>query len=236
MYRTEVARAGEDAVSTGVASFLSGVYYWMTFALGLSALCAWLVGTSENLTRMILKNPVMMIVLIVLELGLVFVISGLIQKMSAAVATALFSLYAALNGLTLGFVFIAYSIPAISSAFLTTTVTFAAMAVYGTVTKRDLTKLGSILFMALIGLIIASVVNMFWANSTLYWIVTYAGVLIFVGLTAYDAQAIKNLYLNMNDGASETRRKLAVLGALTLYLDFINLFLFLLRIFGGRRD
>lgn len=226
-------RGEESAVSVG--SFLSSVYGWMTFALGLSALCAYLVGTSADLRKAILQNPVMMVVLILLELGLVFVISGMIQKMSAAVATALFSFYAALNGVTLGFIFIAYSIPAIASAFFTTTITFGAMAFYGTVTKRDLTNLGSILFMALIGLIIASIVNIFWANSTLYWIVTYAGVLIFVGLTAYDAQKIKIMYLNGSDGSAEMNRKLAVIGALTLYLDFVNLFLYLLRLFGRRR-
>ena len=226
-------RGEESAVSVG--SFLSSVYGWMTFALGLSALCAYLVGTSADLRKAILQNPVMMVVLILLELGLVFVITGMIRKMSAAVATALFSFYAALNGVTLGFIFIAYSIPAIASAFLTTTITFAAMAFYGTVTKRDLTNLGSILFMALIGLIIATIVNIFWANSTLYWIVTYAGVLIFVGLTAYDAQKIKIMYLNGSDGSPEMNRKLAVIGALTLYLDFVNLFLYLLRLFGRRR-
>ena len=235
MYNKDAVTSRGEEAAVSVGSFLSSVYGWMTFALGLSALCAYLVGTSADLRKAILQNPVMMVVLILLELGLVFVITGMIRKMSAAVATALFSFYAALNGVTLGFIFIAYSIPAIASAFFTTTITFGAMAFYGTVTKRDLTNLGSILFMALIGLIIASIVNIFWANSTLYWIVTYAGVLIFVGLTAYDAQKIKIMYLNGSDGSAETNRKLAVIGALTLYLDFVNLFLYLLRLFGRRR-
>ena len=232
MYRNEIVREAVDS-RTGVAVFLTGVYYWMTFALGLSALCAWAVGTTPKLCKMVFGSPLMWI-LIIAELGLVFVLSGMIQKISASLATALFAAYAALNGVTLGFIFAVYSPAAIASAFATTAVTFGAMAVFGSVTKCDLTKLGSILFMALIGLIIASLVNLFWANSTLYWVVTYAGVLIFVGLTAYDAQKIKQLYLRLGE-TSEMNRKLMVLGALSLYLDFINLFLCLLRIFG-RRD
>ena len=179
--------------------------------------------------------PVLLTVLIVAELGLVIGISWGINKMAAATATALFALYAALNGVTLGYIFVVYTLPAITGAFLTTAATFAVMAIIGTVTRRDLSKLGSILFMALIGLILASLVNLFLQNSMFGWIVTYAGVLIFVGLTAYDAQKIKRLYLQMG-GEMEINRKLSVLGALTLYLDFINLFLMLLRIFGGRRN
>lgn len=235
MYRDGMTTEVGARTSSGVAAFLTGVYYWMTFALGISALCAWAVGTTPALNRLVFQNPGLLLVLIVAELGLVIAVSGFINKMAASTATALFALYAALNGVTLGYIFIVYSIPAITSAFLTTTATFAVMAVIGTVTKRDLTKLGSILFMALIGLIIASIVNLFWANSTFYWLITYAGVLIFVGLTAYDAQKIKQMYLTMG-GDMETNRKLSVLGALSLYLDFINLFLLLLRIFGGRRN
>ena len=231
MYRNEIVREAVDSRSA-VAAFLTGVYYWMTFALGLSALCAWAVGTTPKLSKMVFGSPLLWI-LIIAELGLVFVLSGMIQKMSASLATALFAAYAALNGVTLGFVFAVYSPAAITSAFATTAVTFGAMAVFGTVTKRDLTKLGSLLFMALIGLVIASVVNIFWANSTLYWGVTYAGVLIFGGLTAYDAQKIKLMYDQLG-GTSEMNRKLMVLGALSLYLDFVNLFLYLLRIFGKR--
>lgn len=231
MYRNEIVREAVDSRSA-VAAFLTGVYYWMTFALGLSALCAWAVGTTPKLSKMVFGSPLLWI-LIIAELGLVCVLSGMIQKMSASLATALFAAYAALNGVTLGFVFAVYSPAAITSAFATTAVTFGAMAVFGTVTKRDLTKLGSLLFMALIGLVIASVVNIFWANSTLYWGVTYAGVLIFVGLTAYDAQKIKLMYYQLG-GTSEMNRKLMVLGALSLYLDFVNLFLYLLRIFGKR--
>lgn len=235
MYRNGMTTEIGVRSTSGVAAFLTGVYYWMTFALGLSALCAWAVGTTPALTNLVYKNPILLTVLILAELGLVITVSWGINKMSAATATALFALYAALNGVTLGYIFIVYTLPAITSAFLTTTLTFAVMAVIGTVTKRDLTRLGSILLMALIGLIIASFVNIFLQNSTMGWIITYVGVLIFVGLTAYDAQKVKQMYLTMG-GDMETNRKISVLGALTLYLDFINLFLMLLRIFGGRRN
>ena len=235
MYRNGMSTEIGVRSTSGVAAFLTGVYYWMTFALGLSALCAWAVGTTPALTNLVYKNPLLLTVLIVAELGLVIAVSWGINKMSAATATALFALYAALNGVTLGYIFIVYTIPAITSAFLTTTLTFAVMAIIGSVTKRDLTRLGSILLMALIGLIIASFVNIFLKNSTMGWIITYAGVLIFVGLTAYDAQKVKQMYLTMG-GDMETNRKISVLGALTLYLDFVNLFLMLLRIFGGRRN
>ena len=235
MYRNGMTTEIGVRSTSGVAAFLTGVYYWMTFALGLSALCAWAVGTTPALTNLVYKNPLLLSVLIVAELGLVIAVSWGINKMSAATATALFALYAALNGVTLGYIFIVYTIPAITSAFLTTTMTFAVMAIIGSVTKRDLTRLGSILLMALIGLIIASFVNIFLKNSTMGWIITYAGVLIFVGLTAYDAQKVKQMYLTMG-GDMETNRKISVLGALTLYLDFVNLFLMLLRIFGGRRN
>ena len=235
MYRNGMTTEIGVRSTSGVAAFLTGVYYWMTFALGLSALCAWAVGTTPALTNLVYKNPLLLTVLIVAELGLVIAVSWGINKMSAATATALFALYAALNGVTLGYIFIVYTIPAITSAFLTTTLTFAVMAILGSVTKRDLTRLGSILLMALIGLIIASFVNIFLKNSTMGWIITYAGVLIFVGVTAYDAQKVKQMYLTMG-GDMETNRKISVLGALTLYLDFVNLFLMLLRIFGGRRN
>ena len=235
MYRNGMTTEIGVRSTSGVAAFLTGVYYWMTFALGLSALCAWAVGTTPALTNLVYKNPLLLTVLIVAELGLVIAVSWGINKMSAATATALFALYAALNGVTLGYIFIVYTIPAITSAFLTTTLTFAVMAIIGSVTKRDLTRLGSILLMALIGLIIASFVNIFLKNSTMGWIITYAGVLVFVGLTAYDAQKVKQMYLTMG-GDMETNRKISVLGALTLYLDFVNLFLMLLRIFGGRRN
>lgn len=235
MYRNGMTTEIGTRSGSAIATLLTGVYYWMTFALGISALCAWAVGTTPALTKLIFQNPILLGVLILAELGLVIAVSWGINKMSAATATALFAFYAALNGITLGSIFLVYSLPAITAAFATTAGTFAVMAVYGSVTKRDLSKFGSILFMGLLGLIIASIVNIFLRSSGLDWIITYAGVLIFVALTAYDAQKIKHLYIAMG-GDVETNKKIAVLGALTLYLDFVNLFLYLLRIFGGKRN
>ncbi len=235
MYDESSFEVKEGSRSAGLMSCLANVYWWMTFALMISALSAYLVGTSPELAKLFIGNRILFFILIFAELGLVLWISAGINKMTASTATALFILYAAVNGLTLSFIFIAYSVKVIAMTFAVTAGTFAAMAVVGTVTKKDLTSFGNLFFMALIGLIIASVVNIFWANSTLYWICTYAGVLIFVGLTAYDANRIKQMYLEMGTDNPETVRKVAVLGALALYLDFINLFLYLLRIFG-RRD
>lgn len=225
-----------SAASPALAACLANVYWWMTFALLVSGVTAWAVGTSAELSRMIFQNRGVFLILILAELGMVLWISAGINRMQASTATALFIAYSVLNGLTLSFIFIAYSLGSIAVTFAVTAGTFGAMAVIGTLTKKDLTSLGNLFFMALIGLIIASLVNLFWQNSILYWFVTYAGVLIFVGLTAYDAQKIKRMYLAAGTDDSETVRKIAVLGALTLYLDFINLFLYLLRIFGGRRN
>lgn len=221
--------------SNSLTACLLNVYWWMAFALLISATSAYLVGTSEEMLKLFIKNPLMFWVAILVEFGLVIAISAGINRMAAATATALFILYAAVNGLTLSFIFAVYSPEAIVTTFAVTAGTFGAMAVIGTITKKDLTSLGNLFFMALLGLIIASVVNLFCANSTLYWICTYAGILIFVGLTAYDANKIKMMYIQAGTDDRETVRKIAVIGALQLYLDFVNLFLYLLRIFGRRR-
>ncbi|MBO4647799.1 MAG: Bax inhibitor-1/YccA family protein [Lentisphaeria bacterium] len=221
--------------SNSLARAMTGVYWWMTFALIVSGLSAWMVGTSPELSKLIIGNQAVFMILALVEIGMVIGISAGINKLSAATATALFILYAAINGLTLSVIFIAYRLDSIAVTFAVTAGTFGVMAVVGTVTRADLSKLGSLLMMALFGLIIASIVNIFWFNKTLYWICTYAGVLIFVGLTAYDVQKIKKMYINMGTDNPETVRKIAVLGALSLYLDFVNLLLYLLRIFGRRR-
>ena len=234
MYREGIT-FDHDQPRVSVKAVMNGVYGWMTFALALSGLCAWLVGTTPNLAKSLLTGGTFW-VLIIAEFILVMVISSMINRMSAALATALFVAYSALNGITLGFIFLAYTKESIALTFFITAGTFAAMAVIGTVTKLDLSKLGSILFMALIGLLIASIVNIFMRSSTLYWICTYAGVLIFTGLTAYDVQNIKRLCYETEGEGFEVRRKIAIIGALSLYLDFINLMLYLLRIFGNRRD
>ena len=234
MYR-EGLTFDQNRSEVSVKSAMTGVYGWMTFALALSGICAWLVGTTPNLAKSLLTGGTFW-VLVIAEVILVMIISAMINKISAALATALFVAYSALNGITLGFIFLAYTMESIALTFFVTAGTFAAMAVLGTVTKMDLSKLGSIMLMALIGLIIASIVNIFLNSSTLYWICTYAGVLIFTGLTAYDVQNIKRLCIETEGQGFEVTRKVAIIGALNLYLDFINLMLYLLRIFGGKRD
>jgi FtsH-binding integral membrane protein len=216
-----------------VTQFFNAVYAWMAAGLALTAVVAWYVSNDPMLMRRIFSGPTL-IGLIIAELGLVLVIGRAINKISTGVATGLFLLYSALNGLTLSAIFIVYAHSTIASAFIVTAGTFGAVSLYGFVTKTDLTRLGSFLFMALIGLILASVVNMFMASSTLHWIITYAGVLIFVGLTAYDTQKLKLIAIETENNPALAAR-LSIIGALSLYLDFINLFLFILRIMGDRR-
>ena len=218
---------------TNVAQLVKNVYMWMTLALGVTGVVSIAVAGSEQITRMVLGNSAIFWVLLIAEIGLVFYISARIMKISFATATTLFMLYSVLNGLTLSVLFAVYTKASIASAFFVTAGTFGVMSLYGYFTKRDLSSLGNILFMALIGLIIATVVNIFFFSETFYWIITYAGVLIFVGLTIYDTQKIKRALEGME--INETSQKLALLGALTLYLDFINLFLYILRILGDRR-
>ena len=218
---------------TNVAQLVKNVYMWMTLALGVTGVVSLAVAGSEQITRMVLGNSAIFWVLLIAEIGLVFYISARIMKISFATATTLFMLYSVLNGLTLSVLFAVYTKASIASAFFVTAGTFGVMSLYGYFTKRDLSSLGNILFMALIGLIIATVVNIFFFSETFYWIITYAGVLIFVGLTIYDTQKIKRALEGME--INETSQKLALLGALTLYLDFINLFLYILRILSDRR-
>ena len=225
--------AGYPAERSTVAAFFNVVYAWMAAGLALTAVVAWWVSTRPDLMQQIFRGPVL-IGLIVVELALVFVISAAVNKLSATTATALFLLYSALNGLTLSAIFIIYTSASLASTFMVTAGTFGAMSVFGMVTKRDLTRMGSFLIMALFGFLIASIVNIFLRSPALYWIITYAGVLIFVGLTAYDTQRLKEVaYATAHD--SRMAARYAVNGALTLYLDFINLFLMLLRVLGDRR-
>jgi uncharacterized protein len=215
--------------------FISKVFGWMSVALLITTLTSLWVAQSPELINMIFGQRFVFFGLIIGEVLLVGYISSRIQHLSATTATLLFVGYAALNGVTISFIFLVYDLGSIVSTFLVTTLTFGIMSVYGYFTKTDLTKMGNLLGMALVGLVIGSIVNIFWANSTLYWICTYAGVVIFIGLTAYDTQKIKEMNIIGNEGTDEDRKE-AILGALTLYLDFINLFLFLLRIMGNRRN
>ncbi len=215
--------------------FLAKVFNWMAIGLGLTGIIAFFTA-STGFALTIAASP-LFIVLLLVELGLVFYLSARIEKIQAGTATGLFLGYSILNGLTLSTIFLAYTRASIGGTFLITAGMFGAMAVYGMVTKRDLSGMGSFMFMGLIGIIIASVVNFFLKSSSLYWGISVIGVLVFVGLTAWDVQKIKHMgeqgIMQQGEGAI---RKGAIIGALALYLDFINLFLMLLRFFGGSRD
>jgi len=214
---------------------MAQVYGWMTCGLLLTAFVAWYAANTPAVMMYVFSSRITFFGLIIAQLAVVFVLSGLVHKLSPAVATALFMLYSALTGLTLASIFLVYTYASIASTFVVTAGMFGVMSLYGYTTKRDLSGFGNMLFMALIGILIASLVN-FWLKSTaLMWAVNYIGVIVFVGLTAYDTQKLKNLgeQIDVNDRGN--LRKYSIVGALTLYLDFINLFLMLLRIFGNRR-
>ena len=215
--------------------FLAKVFNWMAIGLGLTGVVAFLTASS-GLAMQIVSSPLLM-VLVLAELGMVFYLSARVDKLQASTATGLFVGYAVLNGVTLSTIFLAYTRSSIAGTFFVTAGMFGAMALYGLVTKRDLSGFGSFLFMGLIGIVIASLVNMFFHSSTMSWVISMVGVLVFTGLTAYDVQRIKNIGEQgiMNQG-EEMVRKGSIMGALALYLDFINLFLMMLRLFGGSRD
>ena len=213
--------------------FLQKVYSWMFGALAITGGIAYVLAGKPQILAMISGSPILFYGTIFGQLGLVWYLSARIDQMTSSRAFGLFTLYAALNGVVFSLIFAMYTSASIVSTFLVTAGTFAVMSFYGFVTKQDLSKLGNLLFMALIGLIIASVVNYFFASSTLYWIITYAGILIFVGLIAYDTQKIKKMSVTFHD--AEGHNKGAIIGALMLYLDFVNLFLYLLRLLGNRK-
>ena len=214
--------------------FLLRVYNWMGSGLALTGLVAWGVSQSPSLVMAIAGNPIIFFGLIIAQLGAVFYLASRVMSMSAQRAMTVFLGYAVLNGLTFSIIFLTYTASSITTAFVVTAGMFGAMSLYGATTKKDLTSWGSFLFMGLIGIIIASVVNMFLQSSAMYWITTYAGVLIFTGLTAYDTQKILQMNILGNEGTEEDTKE-AISGALRLYLDFINLFLMMLRILGDRR-
>lgn len=232
---TESLQGGDFAMSTAFSALMRKVFIWMALALVITGVTAYGVATIPSLLIAIVTNKALFWGLIIAELALVFAVSGAINRLSLATATLLFVLYSVVNGATLSVIFLAYSMPAIIQTFFITAGTFGVMALVGYTTKTDLTSLGKLLFMALIGLVIATVVNMFVGSTGFDYILSYVGVLIFVGLTAYDTQKIKQMCMQAPD-AGEHMQKLALLGALSLYLDFINLFLYLLRIFGNNKD
>ena len=221
-------------VKNSTTIYMTRVYNWMALALFITGLMAYYAATSEQIRSLIFSSKFVFYGLIIGELLLVVYLSRSIQKISQSTAIFMFLLYAVLNGLTMSVIFMMYTTASIASTFYITAGTFGVMSLYGYYTKNDLTKLGNLAMMGLIGIIIASVVNIFFQNDMMGWIITYLGVAIFVGLTAYDTQKLKEIGAKgFRDG--ESMEKIAIMGALTLYLDFINLFLLLLRIFGDRR-
>ncbi|WP_152287078.1 Bax inhibitor-1/YccA family protein [Flavicella marina] len=217
------------------AAFISKVYGWMSVALVITGVVAMWAASTPAVYNAIFPGTTMLpfYLLIGAEIGAVIYLSARINKMSAETAGVVFLVYSILNGLTLSMVFLIYTSSSIASTFLVTAATFGVMSAYGYMTKKDLTSIGNLAFMALIGLIIASLVNMFLQSEIMYWVITYAGVLIFVALTAYDTQKIKRMA--SYDDSQEVSKKKSIMGALTLYLDFVNLFLYLLRFLGDRR-
>ena len=227
----------QNAVLVQTNSFIRSVYNWMAIALSLTGFTAYYVSHNETMFQLIYGTPGLIMILIFAELGFVFFLSARIQKIKASTATALFTIYSILNGVTLSYIFIRYTATSIASTFMICSITFLACSVYGMITKRDLTSLGGFMIMGLIGIIIASVVNIFIQSSAMQMMISYIGVVVFIGLTAYDTQKLKTMAVTLPSNASGAMiRKGALMGALSLYLDFINLFIMMLHIFGGSRD
>ncbi len=236
-YMTGVGSRADSAaaIDEGLRSYMLGVYNYMASGVALTGIVAWLVAYTPALRSVFFTetgpSPLMWVAIFA-PIGLVFFISARINHVKASTAQALFWAYAALNGISLSLIFVAYTGESIARVFFITAATFAALSMWGYTTKRDLSGMGSFLFMGLIGIIIASVVNIFLGSSMLQWIVSVAGVLVFAGLTAYDTQQIKEMYFE-GDG-SEAAAKKSVMGALRLYLDFINMFIMMMHLFGNR--
>ena len=214
-------------------AFLRSVYGWMAVGLGITAAVSLAVAGSETLTKAIFSSPILFFGLIIAELVLVFTLSARVQKMAPSTASALFIAYSALNGATLSFIFLAYAGTSIASTFVITAGMFGALALYGSTTKRSLAGLGHFVGMGLIGLLLAMVVGMFWHASSLQFVISVVGVIVFTGLTAWDAQRLKVMAASLPEGQTGSY---AVVGALSLYLDFVNLFQFLMSFMGQERE
>ena len=230
--RTSAATHTSDAAQAQVAEFLRGVYGWMFAGLVVTAAVAFFVAGSETLIRLIFANRIVFYALLLGELGLVWWLSSRIGELSTEATAAFFLLYSALNGATLSIILLVYTGGSVANAFLVAAGMFGALALYGTLTGKDLRGVGQFAFMGLIGVLLASVIGMFWRNDALQFIISVAGVIVFTGLTAWDAQRLRQMALEVPEGKAGS---FAVGGALKLYLDFINLFLFLLRFIGRRK-
>lgn len=222
-----------DVRDVRVTAFLSKVYGWMFLGLLVTAGTALFVSSSETLIETFIVNRILFWILVLGQLGIVIFLSARVEHLSPTAAAGLFMLYSAMVGVTTSVIFLIYTSASIVSAFMITATMFGALALFGTLTKRSLAGVGQFMFMGLIGLIIASVVNLFWLNSALDFVISVVGVIVFTGLTAWDAQRLKQMAVALPDGRVGSY---AVVGALSLYLDFINLFFFILRLIGGRRN
>lgn len=231
---TNYTTTGAGAQSM-VAALFKSLYMQMAAALTVTGLTAYFVSQSAAFWNMLITNPSLIFIFIVAQIGLVIWLSARVMRMSIGMATILFIAYSVLTGITLSSIFMVYDMGTIATTFFVTAGTFFITSLVGYITRMDLSRIGNLLFMMLIGLIIATVVNIFVASATLHWVITYVGVIVFVGLIAWDTQKLRNLFLEYGT-ADEGGQRLALLGALTLYLDFINLFLYLLRIFASNRD
>lgn len=218
-----------------VSALFKSLYMQMAAALTLTGLTAYFTSQSQAFWTTLATNPSLLWILLIAQIGLVIWLSARVMRMSIGMATILFIAYSVLTGITLSSIFLVYDMGTIATTFFVTAGTFLTMSIVGYTTRMDLSRIGNLLLMLLIGVIIATIVNIFVASSTLYWVITYVGVIVFVGLIAWDTQKLRTLFLEYGS-ADEGGQRLALLGALTLYLDFINLFLHLLRIFGGNRD
>jgi uncharacterized protein len=221
------------AVDERVGTFLRSVYGWMCAGLAITAVVAFFVASSPALVVTIAQTPALFWGLAIGQLGLVFFLSARVNSMAPSTAAILFIVYSALTGVTISFVLLAFTGASVATTFVVTAGMFGALALYGTVTSRSLAGMGQFLFMGLIGVVLASVVGMFWHSDMLQFLISFVGVIVFTGLTAYDAQRLRNMALSMPSGQTGSY---AIVGALALYLDFINLFLMLLRFMGARRD
>ena len=234
MEQNQPFQIGLSRVEVSERSFLTQVYFWMAMGLALTGFVAAWVAQTPGVMAALMQNTFSMLVLVFIQIGIVMWLSSRIAQLSVMAATVGFSIYATLNGVMFSTIFLVYTGASIALTFMVTAGTFALVSVYGFVTKRNLTSAGSFCAMALIGIILASLVNLFFKSSVLYWILTYAGVAIFIGLTAYDTQQLKQIH-RQGFGSQEMTQKIALLGALKLYLDFINLFLLLMRVMGRRK-
>jgi FtsH-binding integral membrane protein len=228
----QLPRASSVGAAEQVSAFLRVVYGWMCAGLGITAAVAWVVANT-GVALTIAQNRPLFWLLVIAQLGIVFVMSARVEKLSPAAAATLFIVYSGLTGITMAFVLLVYTGASVASTFVVTAGMFGSLAVFGTFTSRSLAGWGQFLFMGLIGVVLASIVGIFWQNDALQFVIAFCGVIVFTGLTAYDAQRLRNMALALPDGRVGAY---AIVGALALYLDFVNLFLMLLRLFGGRRD